>query len=208
MQRRALFLVLTLACAAVYAVGCHESVHDPKTYDREAQYIGLNEKSVAVIVAMSDQTEYKYPNARRQLAREITRRLALNVPGVTVVDPDRILAWQQQNPYWTARTPSQIIEALNVDRMIMVEVGEYRLTESGDANIKRGVISANVNVVEADALDPDDYAFTAPLRVSFPDEFRTRVGLVSASADDILTITVSRFTEDAAGMFYDHSVIR
>lgn len=208
MDRRAPLLVLTLLCAALCIVGCHESVHDPKTYDRTAQYTGLNGQSVAVIVALSDQSEYKYPNARRQLAREITRRIALNVPGVTVVDPDRILIWQQENPFWTARTPGQLIDALNVDRLIMVEVGEYRVTESGDTNIKRGVISANINVVEADALDPDDYGFTSPLRVSFPDEFRTRVGLVSATADDIQTITVSRFTEDAAGMFYDHSVIR
>ncbi|XAM00489.1 hypothetical protein OT109_03675 [Phycisphaeraceae bacterium D3-23] len=208
MDLRARLLLLTLFAATLTLAACHESVHDPKTYDREAQYLGLNDKSVAVIIAMSDQTQYKFPDARQQLAREITRRIAISVPGVDVVNPDTIIRWQGENPYWNARPPSKLIEALNVDRVVMVEIGEYRMTDPGDTNIKRGVISGNINVIEADALDPDNYAFTQTIRLSFPDEFRTRVGLAAASLDDIRTITVSRFTEDTAGLFYDHSVVR
>ncbi|MFI4861420.1 MAG: hypothetical protein ACIAXF_12150 [Phycisphaerales bacterium JB063] len=208
MDLRARLLVTTLFAACLAFAGCHESVHDPKTYDREAQYLGLNEHSVAVIIAMSDQTQYQYPDARRQLAREITRRIAVKVPGVEVVDPDVLIQWQGANPYWNARPPSRLIEALNVDRVVVVEIGEYRMTDPGDTNIKRGVISGNVNVIEADAADPDNYGFTQTIRLSFPDEFRTRVGMPSASVDDIRIITVSRFTEDVAGLFYDHSVIR
>ncbi|MEM9414430.1 MAG: hypothetical protein AAGA29_02990 [Planctomycetota bacterium] len=208
MDLRARLLVLTLFAATLTLAACHESVHDPKTYDREAQYLGLNDQSVAVIVAMSDQTEYRYPDARQQIAREITRRIAISVPGIDVVNPDVLIQWQAENPYWTARPPSMVIEALNVDRVVMVEIGEYRMTDPGDTNIKRGVISGNVNVIEADAADPDNFGFTQSVRLSFPDEFRTRVGLPAASVDDIRTITVSRFTEDVAGLFYDHSVIR
>ena len=201
-------IALSLAAALFALGGCHQSVHDPKDYDVTAQYLGLDNHSVAVIVATSDQLNYRQPGAARQLAREITRRIAINVPGVTVVDPDRLLAWQAENPYWSARTPGQLIDALNVDRLVMVEVGDYRMTDPGDTNIKRGVISATINVVEADALDPDDFGFSEPLRVSFPDEFRTKVGLVEASEQDIQTIIVSRFTEEAAGMFYDHTITR
>ena len=200
-------LTLTLAVLLV-VTGCHTSVHDPKDYDVTAQYTGLDNQSVAVIVGASDHTRYRHPNASRQIAREVSRRITLNVPEVTVIDPDRILAWQEQNPYWTARTPGQLIAALGVDRLVMVELGEYRMTDPGDTNVKRGVISATINVVEADAPDPDDYAFSTPLRVTFPDEFRTKVGLISASEQDIQTITVSRFTEEAAGMFYDHTITR
>lgn len=201
-------LALTLAAALLTLAACHQSVHDPKDYDVTAQYTDLDNQTVAVLVGVSDHTNFHHPGAARQIAREVTRRISLNVPGVSVINPDRILEWQAQNPYWTARTPGQLIAALNVDRLVMVEVGEYRMTDPGDTNIKRGVISANINVVEADAIDPDDFGFSAPLRVSFPDEFRTKVGLVEASEQDIQTITVSRFTEEAAGMFYDHTITR
>lgn len=199
---------LALAAALLALAGCHQSVHDPKTYDVQAQYLGLDNRTVAVIVATSDHVNYKYPTARRQLAREISRRIQLNVPGVTVANPDLVLQWQMENQYWTARPPSMLVEALEVDRLVMVEVGEYRMTDPGDTNIKRGIINANINVVEADATDPDNFGFSQSLRTAFPDEFRTKVGLVTASEQDIQTITVGRFTEDAAGMFFDHTIIR
>lgn len=200
--------LLALAVMFLGLTGCHESVHDPKEYDVTAQYLGLDGKRVAVIVAVSDQTNYQFPDARARLTREISRRIQLNVPDVKVTNPDDVLVWQNANEYWTARPPSMLIASLDVDRLVIVEIGEYRVTDSGDTNIKRGVISANVNVVEADAPDPDNYAFGDSLRVAFPDEFRTKIGLVQADVQDIYTITVARFTEQAAGYFYDHTITR
>jgi hypothetical protein len=200
--------LLALAVLFTGLVGCHKPIHEPREYDITAQYRGLDGKRVAVIVAVSDQTNYQFPDARARLTRDISRRIQLNVPEVQVTNPDEVLLWQNANEYWTARPPSMLIASLGVERLVIVEVGEYRVTDSGDTNIKRGVISANVNVVEDDAPDPDNYAFSDSLRVAFPDEFRTKIGLVQADVQDIYTITVSYFTEEAAGYFYDHTITR
>ena len=97
---------------------------------------------------------------------------------------------------------------MGFDSLVIVEVGTYRLHEPGDASVKRGVITATINVIDVDALDPDNYAFSQSVHMAFPDEFHTKIGLVSAPLETIETITVSRFTEDAAGLFYDHQVER
>ena len=202
-------LIVWLVFAALAAsTGCHESVHDPKEYDVTAQYLGLEGKRVGVIVAVSDHTHFRHPGLQRQLAREISRRIQLNLPDSQVMNPDTIVLWQADNEFWTARRPSVLLDALRVERLVMVEVGEFRLSDTGDTNIKRGVISANVNVVEDDAPDPDNFGFTQSLRVAFPDEFRTRIGLVVADEQDIQTIVISRFTEEAAGLFYDFTMTR
>lgn len=198
-------LVLAVLCMA----GCSGwSVGQQKVIDVKAKYLGLKDQRVAVVVSASDHIDFNYPNARGTIANEVTRRIAENVPGVSVSSPRQILEWQDKTPYWGTRPPSTLIRQLDVDRLVLVEIGEYRMHEPGDKHVLRGVISASVNIVEADAVDPDNFSASFTKNVMYPEPGESKIGRIAVEEDKVEMLTQYRFSEETAGLFYDHKIVR
>ena len=174
----------------------------------QAKYLGLNDKTVAVVVSVSDHTNFNYPEARQRITGEVTRRIKVGVPGVTVTEPYKILKWQDDNPYWSTRPPSAMIEQLDVDRLVLVEIGQYRTHEPGDKYVLRGVITANINIVEAEAPDPDNYGASYSKSVMYPRAQDSTIGRAAMSEDKIEIQAQAWFCEETAGLFYDHELTR
>ncbi len=201
------WFVLLLAGLLVVGCGPGRSVTQ-KVIDVKGQYLDLPNRSVAVVVSMSDYAEFNHPNAKRMITEEIARRIQTNVPGVTLTSPGEVLKWQRNNPYWTTRPPSMLIKQLKVDRLILVEIGEYRTHEPGDKHVLRGVIAASVNIVEAEADDPDNFGASFTKNTMYPEPGESKIGRVGDDEAFIETRTQIRFCETAAGLFYDHQIIR
>ena len=176
--------------------------------DVKGQYADLTNRSVAVVVSMSDHAEFNHPNARKMITEQMVRRIQANVPGVILTSPSEVLAWQKDNPYWSTRPPSSLVKQLKVERLVLVEIGQYRTHEPGDKHVLRGVISASINVVEAEAADPDNFSASFTKDVMYPEPGESKVGRVGDSEGLIETRTQIRFCETAAGLFYDHQIIR
>ncbi|MFK7788130.1 MAG: hypothetical protein AB8C95_01385 [Phycisphaeraceae bacterium] len=179
-----------------------------KVIDVKGQYMDLPNRSVAVVVSMSDYAEFNHPTAKTTITEEMVRRIQTNVPGVTLTSPKQILQWQRDNPYWATRPPSMMIKQLKVDRLILVEIGEYRTHEPGDKYVLRGIISASVNIVEAEAEDPDNFGASFTQNVMYPEPNESKIGRVGSDEALIEARTQIRFCETAAGLFYDHQIIR
>lgn len=195
--------------AMVFAAGCGPTRGvTEKVIDVEAQYLDLANRSVAVVVSMSDYAQFNHPEAKAAITQEMVRRIQTNVPGVTLTGPNQILAWQRNTPYWATRPPSMLIQQLKVDRLILVEIGEYRTHEPGDRHILRGVISASINVVEAEAEDPDNFGASFTQNAMYPEPSESKIGRVGVEETMIEALTQIRFCESAAGLFYDHQIIR
>lgn len=191
------------------SAGCSSwSPTGPEVIDVDAQYLGLQDQRVAVVVSTSDHTDFKFPEARERITREVTRRIVAGVAGVTVADPGEVLRWQEENPYWATRPPSMLVDQLEVDRLVMIEIGEYRTHEPGDKHELRGIIAASVNVVEADAPDPDNYGASFNKTVMYPDPTVSIVGRYAESEKKIEQIAQLRFCEETAGLFFDHKILR
>lgn len=203
------FGLIAVVCLSLLLSGC-DSTSDvnKKKIDVKGQYLDLNNRSVAVVVSMSDYTEFKHPQAKQRIAEEIARLIQANVPGATLTVPSEIIAWQQDNPYWATRPPSMMIQQLKVERLVLVEIGEYRTHEPGDKHILRGVISASVNIVEAEAADPDNFGASFTKNVMYPEPGESKIGRVGDDEQAIELRTQIRFCEMTAGLFYDHQIIR
>lgn len=200
-----------IACVGAYVLllGCGNTrSFNQDVIDVKGQYLDLANRSVAVVVSMSDYAEFNHPEAKAMISEEMARRIQANVPGVTLTKPSAVLAWQKENPYWATRPPSMMINQLKVERLILVEIGEYRTHEPGDKHVLRGVISASVNIVEAEAADTDNFAASYTKNVMYPEPSESTIGRVGDSEDLIEVRTQIRFCETAAGLFYDHQIIR
>ena len=205
-------LTLTLICAAMLG-GCGVIPWmasgvggGEKTYSVEAQYRGLDNRSVAVMVSADEVTLFQQPNAPKTVARAITSLLAQHIPGIELTNPAQIAKYQVNNPYWTTLPYSQLIEKMGVDRLVLVDLVDYRTHEPGNAHVWRGVVTGNVLVIEADSPDPDNPAFFSTVRAEFPED--TTVGVVNADAQTIQLGMVSLFARRAGGLFYDHEVTK
>jgi hypothetical protein len=167
-----------------------------------AQYEGLENKTVAVIVHADAATLYEFPAVAQTVAANVAFRIQQNVRGVSILPPAAVAQWQYQTPAWSTLPYGQIADELNVDRVVLVDMYEYRLNPPGNMYLWEGVAAANVGVIERNGLDPDSFAATFDIRVRFPTQ--EGIGRESASAADIQTGVLTKFVQKCAWLFYTH----
>lgn len=199
-------LILVVAIAAgcnMAAWGAH-GVGGGKTkiVTVPAQYHGLENQRVAVLIAADEYLLYEYPQAPLAVSRAMSAKIAGNVTGATVMSPQEILDYQTANPYWTAVPYSELIRKLDVDRVVLVDLIEYRTHEPGNAHVWQGMITGEVGVIEADSEDPDNFAFSATIRGQYPEQ--STVGLLNSDDATVELGMLAVFTRDAAGLFFEY----
>ncbi|MCP3905393.1 MAG: hypothetical protein GY715_17340 [Planctomycetes bacterium] len=189
-------------CAVAQLVGgmmqnaeYQKQVQTPARYDLEGY-------TIAVLVDADLGVLSMYPRLIEQVTSGVTLRIARDVPGVVVTHPSRVLDWQWKTPQWNAMPYGKIAEQLNVDRVILVDVYEYRLHPPGDRWLWEGVCAANVSVIERDAFDPDMIVDTYDVTSNFPTV--SYVDRSSASAGQIETGLLSEFIKRTAWLFHEH----
>jgi len=167
-----------------------------------AEYEGLENRTVAVVVHADAATLYEFPSVAQTVASNVAFRLQTNVRGISILPPASVATWQYQTPAWSTLPYGQIADELNVDRVVLIDLYEYRLNPPGNMYLWEGVAAANVGVIERNGLDPDSFAMTFDVRERFPK--KEGIGRESATAGDIQTGLLTKFVQRCAYLFYDH----
>jgi len=188
--------------AAVLVGGMMESYRQTSTRTVEAQYEGLEGKSVAVMVAADRLIQSTDPRIVARLTTLITERLVSEAGVSGFVPPTLIVEYQLNNPTWAATPYSEIAEEFGVDRLVFIDLYEYRLHEPGNAYLWSGLASANVGVIEADGALADDFVFTRHVSVKYPDE--RGLGPTDLPANQVAGQVQRRFLDRVTWLFYDH----
>jgi hypothetical protein len=206
---RPALLGLLVAVLALNAIGCAQifglfrPLDGERKVEVEGRYKKLDNQHVAVMVAASDKILVNYPRARPALTRSISQALAKNVKGISLMNPDEVIRYQQENQYWHTLPYGQLIDRMDVDVLVLVDLVEYQTHEPGNRHEFRGVINANVNVIDADAQDSDKLVFNTQVGVQYPRN--SQIPLINRDQETVESKTVKRFTRRAAGLFYDHT---
>src|SRR5690606_24234076 len=106
--------------------------------------------------------------------------------------------------YWSTLAFDDLIEKLGTQRVVLIDLIEYRTHEPGNAHVWQGLISANVGVIEAEATDPDRMAYSETIGSKFPEN--SDIGMLNSDDQTIELGMLSLFSRDAAGLFYDHQI--
>ena len=208
----ALTLAVVLAAGAVLAAmlpGCalvgattYAIAGPTKTVTVPAEYTGLEGKSVAVMIAGDEYLLYRYPKAQILLATNIAARIVENIDGVRMVNPQPITKFQKENPEWMTLPYGELIQRVQVDRIVLVDLGDYRLHDPGNRELWRAVIEGNIGVVEADSRDPDNYAYYKGVRATFPED--GGVGVLESDQETVELAVTTLFAQKVAKLFYTH----
>ena len=175
---------------------------DPPPIRVTAEYDGLSNQTVAVLVNADLGTLYEHPNCQLEVGLALSRELAANVAGIKIINPNQIVEFQRRNLYWHTLTYPELAKRLNVTRLVLVEIVDYRTHEPGNVNIWQGVIAGQIGVVEADGDKPKDQIYGASVTVRYPED--RPVGILDANEATILKAVLDRFAKKAGEKFHEH----
>lgn len=168
-----------------------------------AEYEGLTGKTVAVVVSADRSAQAEFPTLVFELTRRINERLAKQGQIAGYVSAADMALFMANNPQWPAMTRTDLAEALGgVERIVLVELYEFRLRDPGNRYLWNGVASGLAAVIEADSSLPEEYAFQQSFRVGFPDD--SGRGPNDFGPGVVATALLQRTADRVAWLFAEH----
>ena len=208
---RGLFALGAGAAMLVSGSGCQvaalagvmaESYKRTGTHEVEAEYTGLKGKSFGVIVATDRVLMAEHPRLQAEVTTVVSQRLRMEADASGYVPPELMLKFQIEEPRWKAMSPKELADELGVERLVFVEITDFRLRESGNAYLWAGAASAQVRVLEADGPIDDEFVFRKSVQVDFPD--KDGFGPDDYSADHVSMRLRTRMCDRIVWLFHNH----
>lgn len=199
-----LFAVLLMPGCVVGAAigGMAESYKRTGTSEVEAEYSGLVGKSFTVVVSADRLIEGNNPGISARINQRVNDRLIQNANASFAIPSADLLTVLYNTPQWPAMPRGEVASMLGVERLIVVEIIEYRLNEPGNKYVWDGSASCMVSVFESDSGFPDDPIFEKAIRVAFPDSsglMRTEIPEAAVNTE-----LANRITNRISWLFYTH----
>ena len=179
-----------------------DAIEAEKKVEVLAKYRGLENRTVAVVVNADRGVLYEYPTVMPNVGGNVAIDIKRFVSGSQILDPREALQWCYNKPSWTTLPLGQVVDDLGVERVVYVDLYEFRLNPPGNRWIWDGMAGATIGIIERDSLDPDAAAETYEMVVRFPDQ--KDLSRESAREADVQLGLVARFTQSVNKLFYDH----
>jgi len=193
-------------CVAAALVGGMASSYQ-RTGSKQvpAEYTGLRGKTFAVVVTADRMIQARHPGIVPRITARVNETLAdpSNPVGASGYIPSNdLLAKLYDTPQWIAMTRDEVADLLGVERLIEVEIYEYRLHEPGNPHTWSGVAGGTLRVYESDSSFPEEPVFDKAILVTYPDA----PGYSPAElSEELVTSALSlRLINRVAWVFYDH----
>jgi len=169
-----------------------------------AEFAGLENKRVLVLVWVDPNTLDEHPQIRLDLARHVAARLREHVRGVTIVEPGEVERSLPDQPggLWD---PAAIGRQFGADVVVYLEVAEFSLRDPREPQYYQARITASVFVYDLARAEQ----VSGPIELSRADLVAPAGGPVSvydASPRRIRKLACEQFAEVVARKFYDHQV--
>jgi len=202
----ALSVLLLLFGGCTLVGGAMQSYRQNSTRTIEPDYLGLAGKSFAVVVTTERSIQAEHPSLIDYLTAQMTARLSdpNSVPVAGgFVPAAQVLKYVYGNPGWTAKPWADVAKELGgVERLVILEVTEFRLNDPGNQYLWEGLAAGTVSVIEADSILADEVAYYKAVAVKFPD--KQGFGPNEMSAATVRTELARRLLDRASWLFYSH----
>ncbi len=203
--------IITLLLACMAAAGCNivgffgaieAERRRTGTITVEGVYDGLEGERVAVVVDASREIYMTAPQVVGAILTEIIARLEANAGVQSVVPAAEVQRVLYNEPGLLDRTFDEIAARFGVERLVIIQLDEFRLAEPGNEYVWNGQAAGNLLVIEADSYLEDDVRLEQYVNVTYPDQPNTTIDDLSANA--VALELLRRFANRASWFFYDH----
>lgn len=191
------------SCAVGYiAAGMQQNFEYQKLVEVLAQYNGLEHQTVAVIVDADLATLYEHPMMCDTVAEGLSKRLSDRVSGIRILPQAIVRNWKFSTPQWNALPYGDIPKQLNVDRVVLIDIQDFRLHPKGNRWMWDGQCVAMVGIIERDSIEPDELADIYQVSARFPK--LKELDRESATEQAIRTGLYVEFIKHVGWLFYPH----
>jgi len=166
-----------------------------------ADYHGLDDKSVAIVVFTAQANTDEFPNARKEISAYVANKFRLHMPTSRLMNYDEIIQWQDETINWFGLSEKDIGKHFSVDRVVYIEVLAYEARSDKSYGDLQGHLRANCKVFETDTPG-NTPAWSGVIDVTWP-QYKP----VAASQTNEITVrtrTLDNFADALVGHFYDH----
>lgn len=211
MNKALLKSISLLLLSAVLISGCKQAggilyfLTPPREKKVRAEFPGLKNHSLAIVIFMDEAAQYEYPNARLTLAAKIANELDENIKKIRIVQPIAVARYQDENLHWDSERKSKIGRDLNVDYVLFVSLVVYSTREPGQMSAYQGRISGEAKLYATDKKEGENcvWEHEDDLEVVWP-----KVARYSSRVEPkIREETENRFADMLAKKFYKHKIL-
>lgn len=206
-------ILAALLATSLAAAGCNVLgylgylVAPDRKVTRKAEYTGLRNRNVAVVIYADPERLYNFDTVPYELGMAVNYELVQRVDGAKVIDPAVVIRYQRENLHWDSMPLPELGAALGADDVLYISLTDFRTREPGSAHLARGRIDAQVSIWKV-VPDPDSDGCVwrkESVRVVFPKD--APAGLSSPFEDQFLrTQTEQLFAQRLVQYFYDHKI--
>lgn len=190
-------------CAIGYiGAGMAQNFEYQKLVEVLPRYEGLEHHTVAVVVDADLATLYEHPTLCDTVAEGVTHRLGEKVSGIRLLPQRYVRSWQFSTPQWNALPYGDIARELNVDRVVLIDIQDFRLHPRGNRWMWDGQCIAMVGIIERDGIEPDELADIFQVSARFPK--LKELDRQGASEQAIQTGLYVEFIKHVGWLFYPH----
>lgn len=172
------------------------------TMEVEGIYDGLQGQTVAVVVDVSREVEMTSPRVPGAILTEVIARLEANAGAKSIVPAVEVQRLMYDDPGLLDRTYDEVARRFGVDRLVVIQLDEFRLAEPGNQYVWNGQAAGNLLVVEADSYIEDDVRLEQYVNVKYP--FKPNTTIDELPADAVALELLRRFANRASWYFYTH----
>jgi len=177
----------------------------PRRAMKEAEFDKLAGHSVVIVVYTDQNVRYEYPYSRLSLSMAVMAELKKRVKNVTVIDPRRVVKYQDENIRWDSMDKTRLGRLFGADFVLYLGVDRYTMREPGSINLLRGRISAHASVYETSRPEADARVWPGDdFSVVYP-RFRPRAG-IGGGESRIRDDTERYFARLLVKRFYRHEI--
>ncbi len=199
-------LCLAPVCGCNIARYCMYLMFGGSTHETiEAEYEGLENSTVAIVVYADHKVRYEYRWAQLEVSSAVLQQLEQHIREVKVIDPRQVLKYQAENINWDSMSKTELGKAFNSNYVLFITLVEFTTREPGSINLYRGQITAEVSLwktslpqVDARVWHDDD------LSVRYPE--KTLIGEFTEDENKIRYDTEMLFANKLVRRFYKHKV--
>lgn len=205
MSRKLAIWMLALLAAGAGCKGLAFILPEPPRQTVRAEFDGLADQNIAVVIYADESVEFEYPGTKLQLTSLIASQLRTNVEGATVVDARRVLRYQLENSRWDEMDRAELGARFGADYVLFISLVNYSMREPGTVGIYRGRIDAEAIVYDCSRDERRGRVWDCTdLSVVYPSGGPT--GQIARDDRRIRQETASLFADRLVKKFYKHKV--
>jgi len=209
MARRALMWLLP---ASLLLGGCKPTAHFlwviwPGARERKvkAEFADLPGKTVAVVVYCDKAVRYEYPQVQLTVSSRVAAELGEHVKKVQVIDPRRVVRYQDEKLYWDEMDKTELGKVFGADYVLYVALVRFSTRERGALHLYHGHLEAQAGLYQTSLPERRARVWSAArIRVKYPKE--GSIGLPGESDRKVRDEIERAFADRLAKRFYDHKV--